>query len=111
MPTEGHNMPERRSHCPQHEDNTATINRHKGMWVVLCLILLASIGGGWYFLDRMDQHVASIEKTVNKVDRLMAGYVASQAAEAVNLNRRQDSLDQLMRDHETRIRMLEKSVK
>ena len=96
-----------KGHCPEHDDNTATINRHKGMWTIVLVILGLSLSGGWYFLDRIDRNVQSIFESTTKMDKVFTRYMAANTQKLNEINHRIASCEKTGDDHENRLRALE----
>lgn len=101
-------MPEaQEGYCHMHDENTAAINKQKGMWTVLLVIVAGAIVGGWYFLDRIDQNVSRMAASTAKMDKVLTGYMAGNSQRINEINHRIDRCEESDADHELRLRALE----
>jgi len=100
-------MPKQEAYCPAHDANTAAINRQKGMWTVLIVIITGTIAGGWYFLDRIDRNVSVMAASTAKIDKVLTGYMAASTQKINEINNRIDRNEETAADYERRLRALE----
>lgn len=59
----------RTGYCPMHETHSQEINRHKGMWTILILFIVAMLGFAGYVgtaAQRLDKNVATFIATTEQ---------------------------------------------
>ncbi len=102
-----------KQHCAEHDDNTAAINKHAGLWVFVFLIITGSIAGGWYLIDRIETQnrqnygvlvaeVGKIRESAQEIKLASTAYIAKDSQRTREMTRQLD-------DHENRLRALESS--
>ncbi len=96
-----------KEHCSEHDDNTATLNRHKGFWIVIFVVMMAAISSGWSFLERIDDSVQVMAESTTKMDKVFTGYMAANTQKLTYIDRMIGGCNRTDVDYEMRLRELE----